>query len=57
VLRVVGAAHVIGIRVMLVHAVSDDAKAFYERYGFRPSIEPATLMMTVEEIRRLLKQE
>jgi GNAT superfamily N-acetyltransferase len=58
VLRVAGAAHVIGIRAMLVHAISEDAKAFYERFGFRPSpIEPATLMMTVEEIKRLLKQD
>jgi GNAT superfamily N-acetyltransferase len=53
--RVMGAADVIGVRAMLVHAMSGEAKIFYERFGFRASpIEPATLMMTVEEIRLLL---
>lgn len=54
-LRVVGAAAMIGIRVILVHAISESAKSFYERYGFRPSpVEPMTLMMTVDDVRRLL---
>jgi predicted N-acetyltransferase YhbS len=53
VLRATEAAERIGIRVILVHAIGDQAKAFYERFGFRPSpIEPLTLMMTVEEVRR-----
>lgn len=55
--RVVGAADMIGIRVILVHAISDRAKAFYERYGFRASpVEPMTLMMTVDDVRRLLSR-
>jgi GNAT superfamily N-acetyltransferase len=55
VLRVVGAADMIGVRVLLVHAISDEAKAFYEHVGFAPSpIEPMTLMITVEEARRML---
>jgi len=56
-LRVVGAADMIGIRVILVHAISDQAKSFYERYGFRASpVEPMTLMMTVDDVRRLLSR-
>jgi predicted N-acetyltransferase YhbS len=56
-LRVVGAADMIGIRVILVHAISESAKSFYERYGFRPSpVEPMTLMMTVDDVRRLLSR-
>jgi hypothetical protein len=36
-----------------VHAISDEAKAFYERRGFRPSaIEPMTLMITIEEAQK-----
>ena len=55
VLRVVGAAGTIGVRALLVHAISDEAKAFYERWGFRPSaIEPMTLMITIEEAQRML---
>ena len=55
VLRVVGAAGTIGVRALLVHAISDEAKAFYEHWGFRPSaIEPMTLMITIEEAQRML---
>ena len=37
-------------------ALSDaEAKAFYEKYGFRPSpVEPLTLMITIDEARRML---
>ncbi|HEV2097606.1 MAG TPA: GNAT family N-acetyltransferase [Stellaceae bacterium] len=55
VLRVVGAAESIGVRAILVHAISDEAKAFYEYGGLRPSpIDPMTLMITVEEAIRML---
>jgi GNAT superfamily N-acetyltransferase len=32
--RSLRAASIIGVRGLLVHAISVDAKAFYERYGF-----------------------
>ena len=55
VLRVVGAAETIGVRALLVHAISDEARAFYERCGFRPSpVEPMTLMVTIDEAQRML---
>lgn len=54
-LRVLGAAETIGVRAMLVHAISDAAKRFYEKHGFRPSpMDPMTLMITVDEIARFL---
>ncbi|MER9242646.1 hypothetical protein NKI47_27255 [Mesorhizobium sp. M0633] len=34
VLRTRYAATILGIRGLLVHAISDEAKAFYEHYGF-----------------------
>jgi GNAT superfamily N-acetyltransferase len=56
VLRAIGAADYIGVRAILVHAISDQAKAFYEKYGFRPSpIEPMTLMITIDEAKRMLE--
>ena len=56
VLRVVGAAGTIGVRALLVHAISDEAKAFYERWGFRPSAtDPMTLMITMEEAQKMLR--
>jgi GNAT superfamily N-acetyltransferase len=55
VLRVAGAAQTIGVRVVLVHAISNAAKAFYERCGFRASpLDPLTLMITIEEAQRLI---
>lgn len=57
VLRATGAADAIGVRVLLVHALSEDAKRFYERYGFRTSpVEPMTLMLTLDELRRLISE-
>jgi GNAT superfamily N-acetyltransferase len=54
-LRVAFAAEAIGIRGIVVHAVSDEAKAFYRALGFDPSpAEPMTLMVTLKDIRHLL---
>jgi GNAT superfamily N-acetyltransferase len=53
--RVNHAASAIGIRGILVHAVSEDAKAFYLALGFELStIEPMTLMVTLADIRKSL---
>jgi GNAT superfamily N-acetyltransferase len=55
VLRVIGAAETIGIRAILVHAMTEEAKQLYERFGFAPSpIEPMTVMITVEAARRIV---
>jgi GNAT superfamily N-acetyltransferase len=55
VLRAIGAAESVGVRAILVHAISADAKTFYEKHGFRASpVEPMTLMITIEEARRML---
>jgi GNAT superfamily N-acetyltransferase len=53
--RAIGAAETIGVRAILVHAISNEAKAFYEKHGFHTSpIEPMTLMVTIDEARRML---
>jgi len=50
-LRVLSAADSIGIRGMLVHAISDEAKAFYLGLGLNVSpLEPMTLMATVADL-------
>lgn len=54
-LRVAHAADTIGIRGIVVHAISEEAKAFYLALGFDPSpSEPMTLMVTLADIRHLL---
>jgi GNAT superfamily N-acetyltransferase len=54
-LRVLHAAGSIGIRGILVHALSDDARAFYLALGFDPSpFDPMTLMITLADLRAAL---
>jgi GNAT superfamily N-acetyltransferase len=54
-LRVMQASEAIGIRGMLVHAISDEAKAFYLALGLSQSpLEPMTLMVTLADIRATL---
>jgi len=50
-LRVIQAADAIGIRGMTVHALSDDAKTFYEKIGFEPSpMDSHLLMITLPDL-------
>ncbi len=54
-LRVLSAADAIGIRGLLVHAISDEAAAFYGALGMEASaLEPRTLMVTLAELRAAL---
>jgi GNAT superfamily N-acetyltransferase len=51
-LRVIHAADAIGIRGMVVHALSDDAKVFYTSLGLDESpLDPMTLMVTIADLR------
>ncbi|RDH43712.1 GNAT family N-acetyltransferase [Zooshikella ganghwensis] len=48
ILRTVKAAQHAGIKVLLVHAISEEAKAFYEKNGFLISpLDPMLLMTTL----------
>lgn len=50
--RVVQAADAIGVRGMIVHALSDEARAFYLALGLVPSpLDPMTLMATLADLR------
>lgn len=50
VLRIVQAADIAGIRAILVHALDDDAKTYYQRCGFHASpLDPMTLMIAVAD--------
>jgi GNAT superfamily N-acetyltransferase len=54
ILRTLQAAEIAGIRAILVHAISDRAKLFYEKWGFTESpIEPMTLVVTVKEAAKM----
>jgi predicted N-acetyltransferase YhbS len=51
--RVLAAAEQVAIRAVVVHAISEQAAAFYIRFGFKPlADEPRKLMITLDELRR-----
>ena len=48
--RTLQAADIAGIRALVVHALSDEAKRFYERFGLQASpTDPMDLMMTLKD--------
>lgn len=50
-LRVLHATDAIGVRGLLVQALSDDAAAFYRRVGFEASpLDPSLLMITLADL-------
>jgi predicted N-acetyltransferase YhbS len=54
-LRIGQAAETIGIRGVIVHAASLEAKAFYQQFGFGESpADPMTLMITLTDLRATL---
>jgi GNAT superfamily N-acetyltransferase len=56
--RVAQAADTIGIRGIVVHAISDEARRFYMALGFDPcSAEAMTLVVTLRDIRATLESD
>jgi GNAT superfamily N-acetyltransferase len=57
-LRIEGAAEVLGMRAVLVHAIDDEARAFYERFNFElcPG-DSQHLMLLMKDLRRMVRCE
>lgn len=54
--RALSASEAVGIRVLLVHALDDTARSFYERWGFESSpTDPLNLQMLFKDIRKSLE--
>jgi GNAT superfamily N-acetyltransferase len=55
ILRTLQVAEIAGIRAILVHAISEEAKRFYERSGLAASpVDPMTLMVTIADAQKAL---
>ena len=55
-MRIISAAEIIGGRAFLVHAKDDNAKSFYEHFGFEPSpIDPFHLYLLLKDIKKTLE--
>lgn len=54
-LRTLTASETVGVRAMLVHAIDEEARAFYLRHGLEPSqSDPLHLMILVKDIAKAL---
>jgi len=56
-MRTLSAADALAIRVLLVHAIDDQARSFYERHGFEPSpTDPFNLQLLLKDLRAAVNQ-
>ena len=54
--RALAASDAIGARAVLVHALDEDAVAFYKKFGFEPSpLDPKQLMLLMKDLRTTLQ--
>ena len=54
--RCVAVAEVIGVRAILVHALHDQARAFYAHFDFMPSpTDPLHLLLLIKDARALIE--
>lgn len=55
--RALSVAETAGIRLLLVHAIDDTARSFYQRFGFEPSpSDPFNLQLLIKDIRKSLDE-
>jgi GNAT superfamily N-acetyltransferase len=54
--RVEAAADIVGVRAVMVHAIDEAARRFYEHFNFDPSpIDLFQLMLLLKDVRRALR--
>ncbi len=54
--RIEEAADIVGIRGVLVHAIDDAARRFYEHFNFDPSpVDPFQSMLLLKDLRKALR--
>jgi GNAT superfamily N-acetyltransferase len=55
--RVAQAADILGARAVLVHAIDEQAKKFYEHFDFEPSpVHDLQLMLLMKDLRKALEE-
>ena len=55
-LRTLAVAEAVGIRAILLHAISEAAKRFYVHHGFAESpVDPMTMMITLADVEKAIR--
>jgi GNAT superfamily N-acetyltransferase len=55
--RIARAADIVGARAVLVHAIDERARTFYEHFDFEPSpIHELQLMLLMKDLRKALEE-
>ena len=55
--RVEEAADIVGVRAVMVHAIDDAARKFYEYFEFDPSpTDPFQLMLLLKDVRKAIRE-
>ena len=55
--RIAQAADIVGARAVLVHAIDEQARKFYEHFDFEPSpVHDLGLMLLMKDLRKALKE-
>jgi GNAT superfamily N-acetyltransferase len=53
--RIEEAADIVAVRAVLVHAIDDKARKFYEHFDFEPSpVDPFQLMLLMKDLRKAI---
>jgi GNAT superfamily N-acetyltransferase len=55
--RIAQAADIVGARAVLVHAIDEQARRFYEHFDFEPSpVDEMQLLLLMKDLRKVLEQ-
>ena len=55
--RIAQAADIVGARAVLVHAIDEEARSFYEHFDFEPSpVNELQLMLLMKDLRKALEE-
>ena len=56
-LRTIQVSEIVGVKALLVHAISDQAVNFYKKWGFSPSpMNPKTLFISMQQAKSIMAE-
>jgi GNAT superfamily N-acetyltransferase len=56
--RITEAADIVAVRAVMVHAIDEAARRFYEHFGFEPSpLDPFQLLLLLMDVRRAVESD